>query len=760
MSEKKYPTLTELGITPIPGTLDIESINGFHVNTTLLPYIREVRDRMGAIFYEYSGPRSVLKNPWFSNIIGFDTEEIACCIDDFGQIRHEYVGDLTQLDGRLERCRSSETSEAEMVRKRQQEIEERIGRKLDEEVNSDDSTIRLKNTRQNIKDDINFDESKTGEADIMVDTDAPFGRRENFESEDDAPKKRGRKKKDEEAVAAEELANAEEQQTSEISENEEEIDTAYNEAAAADEIANEEESVPDDGNVYLKGHNDYVDNPNSIDIMQWEPKEDEIFFTEKDGMIEASYLVKYFNVPEDRWMLYFIIAKKHYKERIPDLLQHINYFISHYDPDHEYLMALLSVKYFIDHNPGMTKKAFQKMLMARLVTQSMINKVKQMALDLYKLNINTDRDGKYKTTPKISNDHARMIVAVSFCIRLLLPICIHFSNTNATFINKRDYIDCFDRIFMQVVDRFEKNDIRFWNPMCRFVAYRIKRSHTTDAVIWEKKKQLYGTTMDLYLESIIHEVILVKSLHKLTYNRSIVSFIDGIITHSYTHYRYENFKFKPVEIESEDNDSDDYLSHQETLEMQISRIDESNQLINEVNTEYVMNEIRQRFNVNVTQEEIDFYFKNMKLNSLTQTLLHAFFSKYFHDTNAIRLLEKRYAVELAIYMKKYFQLRGMQLFPQICTAQVMGKFKDTCIKNVKFLEKFRESSIYTGILKTKYRYIAELRLKEDPIIKLLSTMLNSTFVLVDTNPDINGRVADNFNPDILSSEFMLFLSIC
>ena len=89
MSTKKYPTLTELGITPIPGTLDIESINGFHVNTTLLPYIREVRDRMGDTFYEYSGPRSVLKNPWFANIIGFDTEETACCVDGYGQIRHE-----------------------------------------------------------------------------------------------------------------------------------------------------------------------------------------------------------------------------------------------------------------------------------------------------------------------------------------------------------------------------------------------------------------------------------------------------------------------------------------------------------------------------------------------------------------------------------------------------------------------------------------------------------------------------------------------
>lgn len=517
--------------------------------------------------------------------------------------------------------------------------------------------------------------------------------------------------------------------------------------------------IPEE-DVILKGKEEFYDKPNAIDLMAWQPTEDEIFFTEKDGMIVASYLTRMFNVPEDRQLLQYIIAKKHYKERIPDLLQHINYFIAHYDHDHEYLVATLTIKNYIDRHPDMSQKAFGKMILNRIITKSMVNKLKQMALDLYKLNINTDRDGKYKTTPKITNDHARMIVAVSFCIRLLLPICIHFSNTNATFINKRDYIDCFDRIFMRVVERFEKNDTEIWNPICRFVAYRVERSHTSDAVIWEKKKQLYGTTLELYLTSLIHEVILVKSLHKLAYNRSIVSFIDGIITHSYTHYRYENFKYKPVEIEVEDSDSDDYLSHVETLEMQISRVDESNQLVNETNTAQVMDEIRQRFRIEIPQSEIDFYFENMRFNSLTQCLLHAFFSKYFNDTNAIRLLDKRNAVELAIYMKKYLSLRGMLILPQICTAKVSGKFRDTCIKNAKFLEKFTTSSVYQHIISEKYRYIAELGLKEDPIVKNLSTMLNSSFEFVDPDPEINGRICDNLNADLLVSDYMLFLSIC
>ena len=516
---------------------------------------------------------------------------------------------------------------------------------------------------------------------------------------------------------------------------------------------------PDQG-FTLKGNGMFSDSPNTDTLMSWVPKPEEVYFEEKDGMIVASFLSRLFDVPEDRQSLEFIIAKKHYRERIPDLVQHINYFIAHYDREQEYLTAVLSIKRWIDRHVDTTQKSFRKMVLNRIVTPVMVSKVKHMAMDLYRLNINTDKDGKYKTTPKITNDHARMIVAVSFCIRLVLPLCIHFSNTNSTFINKRDYIDCFDRIFMGIVDRFEENDTEIWGPICRFVAYRVERSYTSDLIIWEKKKQLYGTTLELYLESLIHEVILVKSLHKFAYNRSIVSFIDGIITHSYAHYRYENFRYKPVEVETDDNESDEYLSHAETLEMAASRIDEANQLIAETNSEQVMAMIEKRFNFPIPEEEFNFYFENMKMNHLHQQLLHTFYSKYFNDTNAIQLLDKSTAIRLIIYLKHYLQLRGMQALPQILTATVRGKFKDTCIKNVKFMERFTQSSVYQHIISTKYRYLKELNLKEDPIVKMLSTMINSKFIFVDTDPELNGRVWDDVDVDLVVSDLMLFLSIC
>lgn len=517
-----------------------------------------------------------------------------------------------------------------------------------------------------------------------------------------------------------------------------------------------------DSDFFLSGRNDFVDDPKYVDLFAWKPSPEEQYFIQEDGMIVAEYAYRDLNIPRERVIPKYVIAKKHYKERIPDILAHINYFVAHYDHDHEYLISTLSVKTYMDQHPDMSQKAFRKLLVKRVVTPTFVGKVKRMANDLYKLNINTDKEGKYRSTPKITNEHARMIVAVSFCIRLLLPICIHFSNTNSTFINKRDYIDCFDKIYMDVIDKFEKNDIEIFNPICRFVKYRVDRSYTSDLVIWQKKKQLYGTTVELYLESLIHEVILVKSLHKMDYRRSIVSFIDGIITHSYNHYRFENFKYKPVEIDvAEDGDSDDYLSNAETLEMSIYRVDESNAIVNEVNSGFVMESIRQRFqNIRPSDEEMQFYQEHVSLNSMSQQLMHIFYTRFFTDTNAVRGLNRTDSIELLVYMKKYLQLRGMVLLPQICTAKVRGKFRDSMIKNSKFVEKFATSSVYQRIVSDKYRFVAEINPKEDPIIKSLSTIINSKFEFVDVDETINGFVCSDIDTDTIVDEYMLLLSIC
>lgn len=496
------------------------------------------------------------------------------------------------------------------------------------------------------------------------------------------------------------------------------------------------------------------------ELYSWEPIDNEIFYVYTDGVVRAKYEELLGLAPGNKLSL-FIIDKNHYKERMDDICKHINYFLSFFDTEHELFTSTLSIKFIIDQNPDLKMGAFKKLIETRVITDSFIQKIRAMTSRLYQININTDEDGKYKNTPKLTNDHARQIVSVSFAIRCILPLCVHYSDTNNNFVNKKDYIDCFDKIFMMIIKKFENDDIAIFNAICRFVKFRVDRAYTADMPIWEKKKQLYGIVESTYLEEVIHEVILVKSLHKLEYNRSVVSFIDGVIFSFHSNFKIENFKFKPVEIEPVDASSDDdnHLSHAEAIEMSVYRVDESNQLINEANAKQVIRKIENNFNIDISTEEFEFYLKNIKRSAVTQMFLHSFYSRFFHDSYAIYNLNDATVIKLLIYLKKYLQLRGMTILPQLCTAKVRGKFKDNSIKNSKFIEKIDTSSIYINSVLPKFRYIKELNPKEDLIKKRWSAFINSTFEFVDFNPEINGIVYDDVDVDLIIHELSLFFSI-
>ena len=505
-----------------------------------------------------------------------------------------------------------------------------------------------------------------------------------------------------------------------------------------------------------------MSDPNKpIELNKWTPAPNEIYFyKDNKGDVYANYesLIHMNHSQISR----FIIIKKHYIERLDDILIHTNYFVNFYDVDKEFFMSLFSVKYLVDtRHQKMTQKAFKSLVMHRIITPTFISNIKRMVSDLYTINIDTDISGEYRSTPKITNKHAKVILAVSFAIRAILPLCIHFTNVSSTIVNKRDYIPFFDDVFMGIITAFEVNDTEIYGTICRFIEYRIIRKHNSDLPMWEKKKQVHGVSYESYLNELIHEVILVKSLYKIRYDSSVVSYFDGIIQKNYLQFKSENYKAKPVEVSSEEytNDSDDFLTHAESLEMSMYRIDESNIIINDINIDFGLKDIQSRFNIEISEDEFRFYMDNLKINSLTQTLMHAFYSRYFKDSTAVQLLTKEQAVYLIVLLKKFLQLTGMTILPQIITATVQGRFKENIIKNYKFMEKCKTSAVYINVIENKFRFVREINPKEDPIIKLLSTIINSSFTWVDTDPEINGRTCEDITNDIIIDEFLYFLSI-
>ena len=190
------------------------------------------------------------------------------------------------------------------------------------------------------------------------------------------------------------------------------------------------------------------------------------------------------------------------------------------------------------------------------------------------------------------------------------------------------------------------------------------------------------------------------------------------------------------------------------------KIDESNAMITDINSKKVIKAIRKRYNFKITDEEIAFYTENCKFNEIVQFMLNTFYPHLFKSITAINTISKKNIIILIIILKKYLQAKGMVILPQLCTAKVHGKFKDSVIKNSKFTEKLTSSAIYRDIIQEKYKYIQALGQKEDLVMKNAFAIINSTFEFVDYMiPEINGMVYNDVNVETLASEYLEFLSI-
>lgn len=497
----------------------------------------------------------------------------------------------------------------------------------------------------------------------------------------------------------------------------------------------------------------------------WEPESPEDLWYIYDGEnVVAKYDEKIGKIKEATTLPIFFIKKNHYKNRMGDIVKHMNYFTKYYDLDRETYFAILTTKYYLDTHIDMPQKDFIELVLNRVISFNFIAKCKMMSCDLYTLNINDESSTKYNNTPKITNAQALQIVAVSFCFKIIIPLMLHFTNINTNFNPKikTEYIQWFDRLFNMAIKKFEINDTPFYTSLCKFVIFRGEKMYRNNQVAFYQKKMLRGDTLEIYNDILMREVVCVKTLYKLDYTKSCVAFIDGVIHKFNMNYLKENFVSKPYEIDSKETskDNDDSLSRAEAIEMATYKRDESLSMISDVNIKYVMDQLKHWYSgFDISEDEFDFYYNNFHINEISQFLFDNFYAEKFKDPYAVSQLNKNDTVYLVICMKKIFQLYKMYHLAQLCTARLYLKYKENIIKNSKFLESLTASKIYKDIISKKYSNLMELDLKENPIIKPLASMINGAYELVDYDPRINGYRLEHIDQKMISNDYMLFLSI-
>lgn len=500
------------------------------------------------------------------------------------------------------------------------------------------------------------------------------------------------------------------------------------------------------------------------DLYEWQPMADEIFYTYDGENVVADYDGRIGNLGELSTLPIYYIKKNHYKARMNEIVQHMNYFTRFYDINKDTFFSMMSLKYLIDTNLDLDPKEFVELVMDRIVTTQFIAKCKMMSCSLYKLNINADTAGKFNNTPKITNQQAFQIVAVSFSFKILTPIILHYSNINRNFNPsiKTEYLKWFDKIFNRVIKKFEVDDVPFYNSLCKFIVFRGDKLFRNNSTAFYQKKMLRGDTIELFNQTLIREVVCVKTLYKLDYRGSCVAFIDGVLHNFNSNYLKEKFISKPCEIDSDDasRDSDESLSHAEALEMQTYKRDESGAMIMDINTEFVMNKLRSWYSAfKISDEELQFYYDNYRPSEISEHLFNNFYASKFKDPFATANLNRQDTIYLLICMKKILQRYKMPYLAQICTAQIFGKYKKSLIKDAKSTDSFVESEMYQEVISKKFANLMELPVRENPILQMRINIINSNYVLLDMDPKINGYHLEHIDVSAVSSEYLAFLSM-
>lgn len=487
---------------------------------------------------------------------------------------------------------------------------------------------------------------------------------------------------------------------------------------------------------------------NFIHVDRWNYNPDEAI-VQFNGKIMVVRFDTVFNISDE--LNNFFIIKDIYVKKLDLITKYINYFITFYDPDNEFVTAYYKLKFLIDNKERVKKmgeKGFIKAIYDLLMTPSMIEKIRKMVEDNYTIKLSSDNGKKYNKSLEFNDDHGKILLMISTSIKMMIPLITHFSNSRK--IKKPDYFKFFERLF----DLFDK-DINIYNKLYLTIQTRVLRNYNINKVTWQQKEILNGFDPSEFIDIILKDRIIVDALFKYKFDESVHSFNIAVINNQLKFFLQDKYEFIPKLIGYEKDM--DGLSSIDKLVMNMSKIDESLIILSEINIKNTINKIKTRFNITVEKDELNFYMKHHRINKFLMQLVHAYYAKFFEGYNDLLMLTKSQYIELLIILKKKLIYDGFIFLPQIITGNIQSRLNSRVIQNNKFISRIESSALYKELLEDKFAAVIELK-GENIIINLLSNIINTKFTFVDYVMDNKLDEVIEINQNTLSDEFLKFLS--
>jgi hypothetical protein len=495
------------------------------------------------------------------------------------------------------------------------------------------------------------------------------------------------------------------------------------------------------------------DKTHFIRVDEWEPTEEEMIIR-YDGKVVIIPFDDIFNRPYQKVLNEFLIKKDAYATKLDHFTKYLNYFVKFYDPENEFIMACLKIKFMmVNKNIPLNTKSFINLIYTVLFTDTIKDKIHRMVEDNYYISPKSKKGGKYLESLEFTEDHVKVLMEISIAMKLMIPCLMHFVVVNGLMKNTQYAEYPLYPFYAPLFDIFGEN-MDIYNKLYETVKVRVTRSVNGNRRLWTQR-EIEGVDPITRADLILKKDVISDSMPRYVFKSSIISFNHTIIESQINYYIYEKYQYTHVPL-SNIKDSEG-LSGLDKLEMNAAKIDESLIILSNANIKDVIKRIRKAAKIDIPDSEFDYYKQHVKINKFQVQLVYYFYAKIFGGYRDLQLLTRSQYITLLVLLKKRLQYQGMVYLPQIITGN-MVQMRTRQIQNRKFLSKIGNSDVYQTIVNDKFSTLNELD-KPSFITGMLSTILNSSFTVVDyRRKDKLGEPLEINNPDFLSDEFLAYLN--
>ena len=366
---------------------------------------------------------------------------------------------------------------------------------------------------------------------------------------------------------------------------------------------------------------------------------------------------------------------------------------------------------------------FLKDIYNKIFTDDFVDFIEAYIEEIYPFNIDEDnnkKNKKFNPVLQFSDKHCKILHCISFGIKFVIPLITHYAKMYNILIKVNEYLErCFDYIF-----NIFNHGVDLYSKLWESVYSRVIVTKSSDKTFWSYV-EIDGTSISKLTGS-IYQKLIVDIIPKYKIHQNVVN-LNHVFINNNLDYTFRNdidINYKPLNLAQNEDDVSDF----DKLSINTARIDEGKIVINVVNLESIIANLRKSMNIKIKEEEFTYYSSNLFINSLQKRMMFDFYGKYFGSTETIKYGNRNMYVMLLIIMKKILEKNDFVLLPSIITGKIID-INEKATLNKKVILDIIGSIEYEDLIDTNYSFTkTNIKEKNCLIIRILATILNNKFM--------------------------------